>query len=357
LDKDQEISLAELEQYAVKEVQRYARNQLAVAQTPERRGEARGLLTLASAASVAPLPTVIEEFKPGQVNENSIGMQLVAIPPGEFRQGSIPAEAEHVKRIDANFPKQYADAEMPQHPVRITKPFLLGMHEVTKGQFARFVQEQHYQTEAERDGAGGTGYNPQGQVPGTHAQFTWRNTGYPYADNQPVVNVSFNDAVAFCQWLSGKERRAYTLPTEAQWEYACRAGTQTLYSHGDDPEVLAFVGNVADGTAKAVFKSWNTISAMDRYTYSAPVGQYRANAFGLYDMHGNVSEWCSDWFVRGYPSSLLITDPTGPATGKQRVVRGGNFEISAGHCRSANRSGRAATGRSASLGFRVAILP
>jgi formylglycine-generating enzyme required for sulfatase activity len=357
LDKDQEISLAELEQFSVKEVQRFARRQLAVAQTPERRGEARGLLTLASAAAAAPLPVLIEEHRPGQMIENFLGMKLVAVPAGEFLQGSTPAEVDHMQRIDANFKKQYAEAELPQHRVRISQPFLMGMHEVTKGQFAQFVHDQRYQTDAERDGAGGTGYNAQGPVAGTHPQFTWRNTGYAYENDQPVVNVSFNDALAFCQWLSGKERRAYGLPSEAQWEYACRAGTQTLYSHGDDPEGLAVVGNVADGKAKSKFSSWNTISAQDDHIHTAPVGQFRANAFGLCDMHGNVSEWCSDWFVRGYASAATVADPAGPASGALHVVRGGNFELSAGHCRSANRSGRAATGRSASVGFRVVVMP
>jgi formylglycine-generating enzyme required for sulfatase activity len=257
-----------------------------------------------------------------------------------------------VQRTDPSFKKQYASAELPQHRVRIARPFLMGVHEVTKGQFARFVRERNYRTEVN---AAGTGYNQQGKVEAPNPQFNSRNTGYPYEDNQPVVNVSWHDAVAFCQWLSAKEQREYHLPTEAQWEYACRAGTHTLYSHGDDPEGLALVGNVADGTAKAKFKNWNAISTRDNHVYTAPVGHFRANAFGLCDMHGNVQEWCADGYASNAYANAAAADPLGPETSTLRVVRGGNFEISAGYCRSANRVGRAPFGRSCSLGFRIVV--
>ncbi len=349
LDKDQEITLTELEQYAVKEVQRYARRELSTAQTPERRGEARGLLTLATAATpkvpfipqVPPAP--IQETRPGQVIENSLGMKLVSIAGGEFTMGSTPAEVDHVQRIDLNFKKQYAESELPAHRVRLSSPFLLGMYEVTKGQFTRFVKEQRYQTDAERDGIGGTGYGPQGPIEGPKPQFTWRQTGYAYEDDQPVVNVSWNDAQAFCKWLSAFEGREYRLPTEAQWEYACRAGKQTLYHHGDDHEELAFWSIVAPAAK----------SKTSRPIFPARIGNSRSNAFGACDLHGNVQEWCADVFSKSYYATSPATDPTGPATGLQRAVRGGNFEISVGHCRSASRVGRGPTGRSCSLGFRV----
>ena len=110
-----------------------------------------------------------------------------------------------------------------------------------------------------------------------------------------MVCVSWNDAVAFCKWLSRKEGKTYRLPTEAEWEYACRAGTTTRYWSGDDPETLAKVGNVADATAKAKFANWKyTIKASDGYVFTATVGQFTPNAFGLYDMHGNAWQWCAD---------------------------------------------------------------
>ncbi len=141
-----------------------------------------------------------------------------------------------------------------------------------------------------------------------------------------MVNVSWNDAVAFCKWLSRKEGKTYRLPTEAEWEYACRAGTTTRYYSGDDPETLAKVANVADATVKAKFPDWKwTIKASDGYVFTAPVGQFKPNAFGLYDMHGNVWQWCAGLGrLRAITTKSPTDDPTGPATGSYRVARGGS---------------------------------
>jgi sulfatase modifying factor 1 len=126
-----------------------------------------------------------------------------------------------------------------------------------------------------------------------------------------VVNVSWNDAVAFAKWLSQKEGKTYRLPTEAEWEYACRAGTTTRYFCGDDAEGLAEVGNVADGTAKAKHPDWTTIAAQDGFVYTSPVGHYRPNAWGLYDMHGNVLEWCWDCYGSDFYEGSRVDDPAG----------------------------------------------
>ncbi len=172
------------------------------------------------------------------------------------------------------------------------------------------------------------------------AKYTWRNPGFAQTDEHPVVNVSWNDAVAFCEWLSKQEGKRYRLPTEAEWEYACRAGSTTRFSNGDDPERPGDVGNVADGTAKAKYPKWNgTITARDGYVYTAPVGTFRPNGFGLYDMHGNVWEWCSDWYDQSYYANSPVEDPQGPATGSDRVVRGGGWFGSPVTCRSAIRPG------------------
>ena len=144
------------------------------------------------------------------VETNSLGMQLVLIPPGVFWMGSSQSDSYR------------KDDELPQHRVRITRPFYFGMCEVTVGEFRRFVEAKAYQTDAERDGQGGFGWDGKAFV--QKPAYTWLNAGFPQTDDHPVVNVSWNDAVAFCQWLAQEEKRAYRLPTEAEWEYACRAG-------------------------------------------------------------------------------------------------------------------------------------
>ena len=245
-----------------------------------------------------------------------------------------------------------------QHEVEITRDFYLGIHEVTIGQFRKFVTEEAYQTDAEKDGEGGFGYNEAtGKFEGRKPQYTWQNTGWKVTDDHPVVNVSWNDAQAFCAWLSRKEQRVYRLPTEAQWEYACRAGTKTAYQNGDEPEGLAMVGNVADGTAKAKLPNLKAIAAKDGYVFTAPVGNFQKNGFGLFDMHGNVWEWCEDWYDPGKYQVSPNQDPTGPATGSLRAFRGGSWDRAAGRCRSAARGGNVPAFRNFILGFRLAAVP
>ena len=294
-----------------------------------------------------PEPDVTEE--PGSSGEivNSIGMKLKLIPTGEFLMGSPESD-------DA------FDSEQPQHKVRITQPFYLGVYEVTKGQFQQFVEAGGYKTEAEKGGEGGFGWNESKGKFEFDPKYTWRNTGFAQTDAHPVVNVSWNDAVAFCKWLSAKEGKTYRLPTEAEWEYTCRAGTRTLYQHGDDPEGLVSVGNVFDGTAKASLTTLppailnSCLNAKDGYVFASPVGKFRANAFGLFDMHGNAWEWCQDWYGEDYYGESPGIDPTGPTVATARVSRGGSWFFTARDCRSAIRGGSAPGSRFSALGFRVA---
>src|SRR5208337_2281050 len=123
-------------------------------------------------------------------------------------------------------------------------PFYLGKYEVTVGQFRRFVEANSYRTEAERDGKGGYGWDMKSGNFGQDARQNWRSPGFSQTEEHPVVNVSWNDAVAFCEWLRREDRQTYRLPTQAEWEYACRAGTTTRYWTGDDPESLAEAANV-----------------------------------------------------------------------------------------------------------------
>jgi formylglycine-generating enzyme required for sulfatase activity len=270
-------------------------------------------------------------------------MKLVLIPAGEFMMGS-PAGDD-----------QAHDSEKPQHRVRITRPFYLGTTEVTRGQFRRFVDEAGYQAWAEKNGGGGWGWNEEKNTDEKNLRYTWQNPGFEQTDEHPVVNVSWNDAAAFAAWLSRKEGQTYRLPTEAEWEYACRAGTTTRYSSGDDPEGLAAVGNVGDGTAKARYPHWTTIAAQDGFIYTAPVGRYKPNAWGLFDMHGNVFEWCSDGYAADYYKGSPVDDPPGPDPASLRVYRGGGWRFEPRDARSASRyRGNAPVARHFSLGFRLA---
>jgi formylglycine-generating enzyme required for sulfatase activity len=273
--------------------------------------------------------------------ENSIGMRFVLIPPGEFDMGSSP---EHVRRLleDAKmrkFDQFYISglpSEAPNHRVRITKPFWIGRHEVTGAQFRRFVDERGYRTEPERDGAGGWG-----EIDGRskkEPRFLWNtDLGFEQADDHPVVNVTWNDVTAFCQWLSAKEGQRSHLPTEAQWEYACRAGTTTIWYSGDDVWALNEHG-------------WHAANAAG----TKPVGQKSPNAWGLYDMHGNVGESCQDWWGDSYYATSPMENPSGGSGGSYRVYRGGAWHLNACEGRAANRQ-RYTEGSCADyLGFRVA---
>ncbi len=291
--------------------------------------------------------------KPAREVINSIGMKLKLIPAGEFMMGSDETDphAKDYEFVDA------AAGRKEKHRVRITKPFYLGIHQVTRGQFRQFVDEAGYQTEAEKSGKGGWGLNKEGTKWEQNHLYNWRNPGFDQTDDHPVVDVSLNDAQAFIAWLNRKEGETYRLPTEAEWEYACRAGTTTRYFCGDDPEGLAVVGNIADGTAKEKFPNWSTINARDGYVYTAPVGRFRPNAWGLYDMLGNVWEWCADWCADDYYKQSPVDDPQGASTGSLRVIRGGGWDDSAEYCRAASRYGSTPTAASNNLGLRLARVP
>jgi formylglycine-generating enzyme required for sulfatase activity len=241
--------------------------------------------------------------------ENSIRMKLVLIPKGKFTMGSPAGEEDRLGDED-------------EHEVEITRPFYLGKYEVTKGEFAEFVRDKGYKTEPEKDGS----------------RFTWRNA---QTDRHPVVYVSWNDAVAFCNWLGEREGNRYRLPTEAEWEYSCRAGTKTRFHSGDDEASLKKVANYFGNSGSA----------------ARPVGSLEPNAFGLYDMHGNVWEWCQDWYGKDYYKESRKEDPEGPDAGASRVMRGGSCCCEPRHCRAASRNCSAPSRRYVDIGFRVVCVP
>jgi formylglycine-generating enzyme required for sulfatase activity len=292
---------------------------------------------------------------------NSIDMKLTRIPPGDFMMGSRESAEETAAVFNKTYGGDFAKAgffkdEHPQHRVRITRPFYLGTYHVTRGQFRQFVADTEYKTDAEKGGKpGALGWNPDTKKVAFNENYSWQKAGFEQTDEHPVVNVSWNDAVAFCKWLSRKEGNAYRLPTEAEWEYACRAGTTTRYSSGDDPESLAQFGNVADATFKARFPDAKyTMKARDGYVFTAPVGSFQPNAFGLYDMHGNAWQWCSDRYGATYGAASAADDPAGAGSGDFRVLRGGSWVDGPVYTRSAKRSGITPGSRFDGTGFRVA---
>ena len=237
---------------------------------------------------------------------NSIGMTLVRIEPGSFLMGSNEQQIDQLLRLFPDSKREWFDVEQPQHPVTITQPFFLGIHEVTQSQYQAVIGE-----------------NP---------------SRFKGSDDLPVESVSWLDAVLFCNLLSEREKRApfyriygtevtiaggngYRLPTEAEWEYACRAGSTTLYPFGDE------AGKLGD-------HAWHKGNSGNE---THAVGQKQANAWGLYDMLGNVWEWCADWYNAKYYGWSPPVDPPGAPLTAYRVNRGGSWSQDPWECRTSRR--------------------
>ncbi|MBL8890260.1 MAG: SUMF1/EgtB/PvdO family nonheme iron enzyme, partial [Planctomycetaceae bacterium] len=234
---------------------------------------------------------------------NSIGMKFRLIPPGEFMMGAGPGEYGA------------SDDERPQHRVQLTKPFYLGIYPVTQAEYQKLL-----------------GTNP--------SRFT-------RAGSLPVEQVSWDDAQEFLTALNRKESgKTYRLPTEAQWEYACRAGTTTPFSLGK--ELNSRQAN-CDG---------NNPYGTNIKEKTTPVGEYGANPFGIFDQHGNVWEWCQDWYGSDYYQQFanqIAVDPTGPASGSSRCLRGGSWNYVTDSCRSGCRYYDGPSYRRYDVGFRVLL--
>ena len=274
----------------------------------------------------------------------SESIKLVKVPAGKFMMGSPATQRRRVRD----------GRETPQREVTISKGFHIGICEVTRGQFAAFVKDAKYVTQAERDG---WAFAWAGRIWTKVAGASWKNVGFKQTDAHPVLCVSFDDAVAFCKWMSKKTSRPVRLPTEAQWEYAARGGTQTAYAWGDKWAGGKGWANAADDTARKRFKGWRTFPWDDGYLFTSPVGTYKANAFGLYDVHGNAWEWCADWYSKDYYKDGPKVDPTGPETGSTRVLRGGSWLSSPSRCRVSGRTGCQLQGSYCDLipSFRIVI--
>lgn len=245
----------------------------------------------------------------GKTYTNSIGMEFIATPAGSFWMG-------------ASAPAAY-DSEKPQHKVTISKPFYLGRHEVTQAQWETVMGSNPYTLDRS---------NPYYNLPGMKERIT--------RPNHPAT-VSWNDAQEFIKRLNAREgHNRYRLPTEAEWEYAARAGTTTAYSFGDDSSDLGRYAWYGED-----FASGGT----------HPIGQKLPNPWGLYDMHGNAWEWVQDWYSDSYYAQSPATDPKGPESGSQRAVRGGSWHQTATSWRSSFRKAYDPDYRGISIGFRLAM--
>ena len=322
-----------------------------------------GWLATRGSTSVGAPPAVAADEPPAVARRpdlpaaitNALDMKLRLIPAGRFVMGSSDKEIERAIGLRNSWPPEEAfRAEGPAREVRISKPFYAAVHEVTEEQFGKFVAATRYRTEAEF-GVGAKRFDEKGDFVYDFA-VTWRTLPHRHGPDHPVVAVSYNDALAFCRWLSRIDKRTYALPTEAQWEYACRAGTTTRYWSGDAEPSLQDADNVADeNTDRWLPEGWAAYGGRwnDGHWQTAPVGSYRPNAFGLCDLHGNAGEWCLDWYDADSYKTGPAVDPAGPASGVERVVRGGSWNTPPFLCRSANRMSYPPTHRDWTTGFRV----
>lgn|GEM_PF-634746 len=447
-DKNGRVTLGELMSYSNRETKLYVRDKFGEIQRPKVSGnytldapdfEVVSLLGAEVPERVPRMdpvdspkpPTSFGDFKTQLTN--SIGMKLKMVPAGEFLMGSKLSAEEVEERYFPDEEAKSFENGLPQYRVTISKPFYMGQHEVTIGQFRRFVASTGYSTTAESGSSPAP--NPTGARDDNKGK-TWKSPGHNEdLDEHPVTIVSWEDARAFCEWLSREEGQTYRLPTQAEWEYACRAGTTTEYWTGDDPESLVSGANVPDASLSElriagevwlfvgneyrdqtrvkggwlltelrkgfsypfgfVDKEWRSVgqetattnpseiaisnrsasklylrsvrsapgpptedgsrlarrsfeqivvepgartsfvpfdglgttrvNGLDGFAQLAPVGSLKPNPFGLYDMHGNVWEWCDDGYDEDFYKQRIAIDPVGPVDAELRAIRGACF--------------------------------
>ena len=282
------------------------------------------------------IPTTLPapEQKPKKINP------WATIPAGSFAMGDSSGTGN--------------EDELPVHQVNI-ESFLMMKHEVTRGEFAKFVDATHYVTTAEQGNQTTRGcfaFFGGSRIERVPTQ-NWRNPGFIQSDKDPAVCVSFIDVQAFIKWInlssstnpdslfskiSQNTRAKYRLPTEAEWEYVARAGATTRYDFGEDSSQLCQHGNVFDQSSFSLIPAFDAMSCNDGYAATAPVGSYKANQWGMHDMHGNVWEWVQDCFKTNYSNASTDGKASkGDAGCDSRVLRGGSFTDLPHVLRTANR--------------------
>jgi len=308
----------------------------------------------ASTAVIAASQTVQTPTPVAQPSQDIVGKvfkdcaecpEMVVIPSGRFVMGGTqPGDEEREK-----LPNRFRNRSQLQREVSVSS-LVMSRNEVTVGQYRAFV------TATNRSESGGC-FVWTGTEEVKDLSKDWRNPGFTQTDSHPVACVSWEDAIAYTQWLKQKTGKDYKLPTEAQWEYAARAGTTKSRFWGDDGNMSCTYANGADLKAKADVPGLSTLTVTncdDGYAYSAPVGSFRANAFGLQDMLGNVWEWTQDCWNENYVGAP--NDGNGWTNGNcsRRVFRGGSWINLPNRIRSDHRGEGPITGRFSRLGFRVA---
>ncbi len=318
-----------------------------------------------------------------QALTDSLGIELKLVPAGKYLRGYNGYRRD----IAAEFGKDHVGmlhrGETPPHVTFISRPFYLGTKEVTVAQFRRFVEDSGYVTTVEKHGEGIVGWHNVLDHPDQRQKrrfrqlpkFTWKNPGFEQGDDHPVVGVSWNDAQAFCKWLSEKEGANYRLPTEAEWEHACRAGSPTFFCFGDSHRgKLSQFANHADHDLEQAYENtatqrWYPTTDGDGAVFTSAVGSYQPNDWGFHDMHGNVWELCQDVFLdtfynhwkrpnnnvpNGFAVDPVNLSETWNDAGNWRAIRGGSWINAPVKCRAGFRGFYEANDGACYLGFRVA---
>ena len=262
---------------------------------------------------------------------------MTKLPLGQYSMGSPTDDPDR------------QDTERPQVSVSIERPVAVGIHEVTRGQFAEFVRDTGYD-------AGNQCFTFENGNRSKRSGRSWENPGFDQSDREPVTCVNWEDAKAYVEWLSDKTGAPYRLPNEAEWEYAARGGSSTRFSYGDDSGYTGICdyGNGADATARRRYPGWTVADCDDGYLFTAPAGSFKPNSFGIHDAYGNVWEWVEDCWnetLRGAPSSA---ETRSDGNCSRRVLRGGAWDALPFLLRSASRSWDDKSARDSKFGFRVA---